>query len=106
LMDTLPEAVVIDTYVRYLEENNGIDFWAWEAVSDVVSDAPDRAWPVLLRLIAAANEGQLGNIGAGPLEDFVASYGAQYIEAIEEACTHNAKLRIALGGMWIWNDVD
>ena len=59
--------------------------WSSEAVFEIVTgENPNEAWDLIVELVhAAATDGVLGTIGAGPIEDFVALNGEAWIERIE-----------------------
>lgn len=98
---------IVSTYLRYQRTGDEIDFWAWEIVSGLVSEARDEAWLMLLAIIDAADDDDevLGCVGAGPLEDFVSSYGPDYLDEIEREAALRPGLRSALSAMWVWDDL-
>src|SRR5690349_18360059 len=57
--------------------------------------APEQAWPLLLELLAAVPEDVLAYVGAGPLENFIVRYGAQFMDEIESEVRRNARFRDA-----------
>ena len=93
---------LITAYLRHIAENTGDDFWAWEAVGEAsrASNAED-AWDLVVALVRRAPDNQLGRIGAGPLEDLVATHGAALVEWIEGESKRDPRFRDALGGIWL-----
>lgn len=80
------------------------DWWAVEAWmrSDLWQDE-DRYRAGLLHLIdAATTTADLDNVGAGPLEDFIAAEESR-VAWIEEQATNSADFRRALRNARIWN---
>lgn len=88
----------IEAWFTY-EEN----FWAFEAMSELVGERPEEAWPVLLRMLDAADDGHVGSLAAGPLENLLHAYGPQFIDRVAAEARTNAKLRDALTGVYLWN---
>ncbi|HWS71427.1 MAG TPA: hypothetical protein VN605_04905 [Thermoanaerobaculia bacterium] len=88
----------IEAWFTY-EEN----FWSFEAMSQLVSEEPEQAWPILLRMLAEADEGHVGSLAAGPLENLLHAYGPLFIDRIAAEARTNAKLRDALTGVYLWN---
>ncbi len=76
-------------------------FWAFDAMSSLVREEPEQAWLILLRMLESASDDRVGNLAAGPLEDLLHGYGAQFIDRIAAEARTNAKLRLALQGVWI-----
>ena len=46
------------------------------------------------------SEQTLADLAAGPLEDLIADFGAQYIEQIEDLARKDARFNHLLGGVW------
>ena len=88
----------IDAWFRY-EEN----FWSFETMNDLVSERPEEAWPVFLRMLEGADEGHVGSLAAGPLEDLLHAHGPLLIDRIAAEARSNAKLRDALTGVYAWD---
>jgi hypothetical protein len=87
---------LIDAWFTY-EDN----FWAFDAMSGLLSKQPEEAWQVLLRMLARSSEDRIGSLAAGPLEDLLSGYGPQLIDRIAAEARTNEKLRQALQGVWI-----
>ena len=78
------------------------NFWAFERISDLVSDDPETAWPILLQMINRTDDPmRLGSLAAGPLEDLLYDHGPLLFDRIAEEARSNRNLREALGGVWI-----
>ena len=76
-------------------------WWAWEAMREMLWHQPEAAWPVILRLIARAeNDETLAYIAAGPLENLLADHGPTFIERVEAQAMHDSRFRRALTGVW------
>jgi len=87
-LDTLAEA-----YLRHRDE----DFWSWEEVRRIVETDLNGGWKITLLLLEkAASDDDVGHIAAGPLEDLLDCYGDKALDAIEEECKNNLRLRLAL----------
>lgn len=95
---TLPvdEEQLVEAWFIY-EKN----FWAFGTMWSLVSDEPETAWPIILRLLEQADGQRIGNIAAGPLEDLLCGHGLAFIDRIEAEAQSNPKLREALTGVWI-----
>lgn len=72
---------------------------AYFALEPVVLSSVNVGLPLLERLANDVNEFALGYLGAGLLEDFLASRGMDDPELIESAMKRNQRLAIALGGV-------
>ena len=75
---------------------------AWEAMADLADDNPERAWALLLRVIALASlEGEaLCSAGADCLENLIRVHGPRFIDRIEQEARRDPKLRRALACVW------
>ena len=56
---------------------------------------PERAWPLLLDLLASVPPDTVHYVGSGPLEDFIHAHGAAFIAELEAAAQSNALFRDA-----------
>jgi hypothetical protein len=64
-------------------------------------DGPERAWPVILELVARAPDDEaLSFIGASAIEDLVNAAGSRYAERIEAASFADARFTRALAVVW------
>ena len=88
-------------WLRHSLEHRPEDFWAWQSLADATSGDPERAWPVVLELLAQAPFERLGYVGAGPLETIVEDHAAAFIDRIEEAAAIDPRFREMLGAVWL-----
>ena len=88
-------------WLRHSVERRDDDFWAFDELNWTVADAPEQAWPVILALVKQASEGDLGAIGAGPLEDLTVKHAATFIDRIEAAALTDPKFNEALSAIWL-----
>ncbi len=77
------------------------DWWAVDLLfTTEIFRRPDLYRELLLKLVDhAEEEGVLGNIGAGPLENFV-SDDEDDLRWLEAECRQRPKLRLALSNVW------
>jgi len=78
---------------------------AREQLDELISDAPERAWPLIceiIRRIAPADEDILAYVAAGPLEDLLARHPHAFIDRIEELAINDAHFRRTVSGVWGW----
>ena len=97
---------VVGAYLEYQRTGSDLDFWAYSVIGALIAEDHAEAWNVLLALVAEAHDdGVLGVVGAGFLEDFVSSHAGTYIDKIEATAAVNPRFRQALACTWIWNAV-
>ena len=78
--------------------------WASDELDDIVREEPERAWPIILSLIAASPSDQfLAVVAAGPLENLLCDHGAAFIERAERLASSDSQFRHALAGVWGWS---
>jgi hypothetical protein len=88
-------------------------FWAWEALSDLVRNDPERARSVLQKMWKPDTTDQmLANIAAYPLEDLLKYHGEKFIDRVEEMTQSDPVFKKMLGAVWqnsipdgVWNRV-
>ncbi|HEV2146882.1 MAG TPA: hypothetical protein VGR37_05750 [Longimicrobiaceae bacterium] len=95
------ELDVARVWLRYATDGRAEDFWAWDRLATLVVDQPEQAWPILLRIIADAPEDQLGNVGAGPLENLLSEHATALGERVEEQARRSSRFRSALSSVWL-----
>jgi hypothetical protein len=82
---------------------NPLSQWLTEMLflTHAPEDGPERAWPVILELIARApdNEG-LAFVGASALEDLVNRAGSRFADRIEAASDSDTRFTLALAFVW------
>jgi hypothetical protein len=88
-------------WLRHSREHRDEDFWAWDELFSSVLDDPERAWPVILALVQLGSDGELGTVGAGPIEDLVVKHGRAFIDRIEAEAAGNDRFRKALATIWL-----
>jgi hypothetical protein len=80
------------------KENDGII-----ALADLSFHAPERLWTVaieILDLLGDDEELLIASIGAGPLEDLLNRYGADFVDRIIERARQNRRFRVAASCVW------
>jgi len=74
--------------------------WSDQAVFEL-DGYPEHLWLFCLAAIAGAETPwQIVVLAAGPLEDLIASQGADFIDRIEEQAQLSSRFRFALTGVW------
>ncbi len=100
---TSPRMASADALIRHYSHPTGFDFWAWEVVRNLVTDDPSEAWLLILALLhTAPDDGVLGSVAAGELEEFVLAHAADFIDRIEEEAGANSKFKSALSYLYVW----
>lgn len=80
------------------------DMAAWTCVYDLVSEpAWRRALDLIDVLIAQANVHELGDVGAGPIEELgvPAAQGRRFITELETRARRDRKWAAAIAGLWL-----
>jgi hypothetical protein len=80
------------------------DWWRYEAIAcqprfrelEAVGSSPGARWALLLELLAAVPEDVVHLVGSGPLESFIATHGAAFVDELEAATLENERLRWAV----------
>jgi hypothetical protein len=75
---------------------------------------PEAVWQAVLRIMQRAlTEEQISLLAAGPVEDLLVHYGAQFIDRIEAEAQRSPAFAHVLGGVWrgdipleIWQRVE
>lgn len=63
---------------------------------------PEAAWDLVVRVLRRApDDGELGLLAAGPLEDLVRRWGTALVGRIEAEAAADERFRWALGGNWL-----
>ena len=73
------------------------------ALADLSLHAPERLWTValeILELLRDEEELLIASIGAGPLEDLLCRYGADFVDRIIERARQNRRFRVAASCVW------
>jgi hypothetical protein len=80
------------------------DQWAFDWF--ILPEAEDM-WSAIVAIArATTDEGVLGLLGAGPLENFIERHGRGYLNAIEKEAANNPAFAFALGGAWQGDTTD
>jgi hypothetical protein len=78
----------------------------------LVEDDPEKAWEAIRYIIVRYSEADflsredtegkrvVGFLSAGPLEDFLSLYGADFIDRVEDEARQDKRMAWALGGVW------
>lgn len=70
------------------------------------ANEPERAWPIVLALVAEAPDDEaLAFVAGGPLEDLIQKHGDAFADRIVERARSDPRFRSALGGVWGWENV-
>ena len=78
------------------------NWWAHEKVYGACEKQPRRAWRLLGRMAELASTDELvGDLGAGPLEDFVRLHAPQFINQIERRAKESSRFRQALKSVYL-----
>lgn len=84
------------------------NFDANEELDDLVTDEPERAWPLIcevIRRISPQDEDILAYGAAGPLEDLLVRHPYAFIDRIESLARNDAHFRRAVSGVWGWKSI-
>jgi hypothetical protein len=75
--------------------------WLTEMLNYGPPDGPERAWPIVLELIARAPDEQaLTFVGCGAVEDLVNRHGVQFADRLSFQATRDPRFRRALRHVW------
>ena len=98
-----PLTDVVAAYLASYQSDDEAYSWAVDEVTAQVTfgNDPGRAWELVLALVEAADESNLGHVGAGPLEDCVRRFAPQLIGEIEARGRRDPKFRACLGTIWL-----
>lgn len=97
---------ITDGWLRYTATKDEADWWAANAVLELTEEL-DPLWEVTLALCAKVDEDDMAripDIGAGPLESMIVSFGDAAMDLIEPALAHNPTLLKALACVWVWKE--
>ena len=68
---------------------------------DIQQWPSDRAWALILELLAAVPEDTVSYVGSGPLEDFVRRHAVEFISKLEAELPRNPRLQSAALEMYL-----
>jgi len=103
-MPRRPPGELAIAYLKHSRTKSEEDSWAWREVERRVNSSEaeaEDALAVVLALVEAADDGSLGYVGAGPLEDFVHHFGAPFIDRLEEHARRSPRFRTCLGTIYL-----
>lgn len=91
-----------------VEVDDDPDRWADDLVHDVLTglgdlslDAREYGWQLILALVAAAaDDDELGQVAAGPVEDFLSLCNESIIERVEAQAVADPRFKEMLDGVW------
>ena len=70
-------------------------------LTDLINERKEDAWERILALIDhARTDDSLLLVGAGPLEDLLTLYAADFIERVEAKAASDSRFRISLSNVW------
>jgi hypothetical protein len=109
----MTDAELIARYLTHaaIRARDGTDaecFDASDELDELVTDAPERAWPLLceiIRSISTEDDDMLAYVAAGPLEDLLVRHPHTFIDRVEHLARHDAHFRRAVSGVWGWNSI-
>jgi hypothetical protein len=109
----MTDAAIISGYLTHAKTTtrDGTDaenFDANEELDELVTDEPERAWPLIceiIRRISPQDEDILAYVAAGPLEDLLVRHPYAFIDRIESLARIDAHFRRAVSGVWGWNSI-
>ena len=94
--------------LSYWKSGEESDWWGVEAVMEAEGlGSPQLSWRLLLALCALVDPADLeriNDIGAGPLESFIRTFGEEAMDLIEPAVATHPTLLLALGAVWGWSE--
>jgi hypothetical protein len=104
---------VVDAWIAATEAGRGTpehESNRW-AISEVIDWKYEDEAELLWHFILAAYKRELSNearacLAAGPLEDLLSDFGAEYIDRVEELAAKDAQFNWLLGGVWRLNMTD
>ena len=75
---------------------------AWEAVGERIDRGGGAALDLVAALLdAARDDEEVGEVGAGPLEDLLAQHGSALAEEVERLAGREPRFRAALRAVWL-----
>jgi hypothetical protein len=102
------------SYLRYASaaahnsaEKQASEFWAFEAVFDLVIRDPETTWRLVTDLVRlTSDEAVLAYVAAGPLEGLLVRHGPSFIDRIEAAATEDRGMMRTVTGVWGHESMD
>ena len=91
------DSKLVDAYLRTYKLQDNSLLWAFSELHVITLHDTERGWRITLALIAgASNEGVLGYVAAGPLEEMLEVHGNEIIDRVEALAHTDEKFRKAL----------
>jgi Family of unknown function (DUF6869) len=79
---------------------------ARKELDSLVTDEPERAWPVICKVIQQISDDDiLAYVAAGPLEDILVHHPHAFIDRVEALARQDAHFRRTVSGVWAWNSL-
>jgi hypothetical protein len=95
------EELVRDYTLAWTGQGDAAHSWASDELDHLAWKQPERAWPVILSIIAGGpSDLFLAIVAAGPLEDLLCEHGPAFITRVEEEARRDSHFRHALAGVW------
>lgn len=93
---------VAAAWVAHQREEEDATNWAVGSAYELVTAAEDTAWELVLRVVdqIADDESLLCDLGAGPLEDAVKTFGLRFIARLKEEARTRPALVQAASCLW------
>jgi hypothetical protein len=80
------------------------DLWTVDLAVQMTESEPQFIWELIQLVVARVPPENLGQVGAGLLEDFCLSASEQYIDRIEKRAAEDVSFKAALGRVWPGRD--
>jgi len=77
---------------------------AWEAMTGLSQHNPERAWRLLVEVVAGLDEHEtwaLDSLGADNLENLLGDHGDRFIDRVEHLAHKDTGFRLALRSVWL-----
>jgi hypothetical protein len=107
-----PEQELRDLAASWLSERKSPAFGEGDTFDEVLRlliDEPELLWRVVLLMIEMSDEGDLGAVAAGPLEDLLRDHARQFVDRVEQQASESVRFRRCLGkvaGGWSGIPID
>jgi hypothetical protein len=99
-MTTIDTEVLIRAYLEDLlsgAEINDATNWAWEAMTFLIFNEPEMAWPIIVEIVRRSLDPmQLVCMGTGALETLLDTYPEQFVDRVETIAASDEKFRKVL----------
>jgi hypothetical protein len=94
-------------WISYTARQDAIDEWVLDPVAKWMNEGQfDAVWRLILALcrqVDGADLSMIANIGAGPVEEMIRTFGHRALDVIEPAVGGNPILLKALAMVWLWD---